>query len=232
MFKGKQEAFKMTKLVKHFLWMGIWLFLIACSQLKPNADFPLAKGNQWTYAASIQYKDDETDSMVTQKTNWVMEVLEIIPHGKTRAVVIKGFPTDLVWFDGKADRGDYLLLVDSNKIYLCNLPPDDSLKMRVYHSNDPLTDIKTGYNLIFDFPLIKGKTWGADPEMPQRTDSMYAWVVQKTASTNQPGTIKYDTNPDHSIFYFQPGLGITGFEFEHHGTPMSVDMKLIGQKIQ
>ncbi len=218
--------------MKHSNWVIILLLLSACTQNKPQADFPLAKGNQWTYAATIQYHDDDIDSMITKQTNWLMEVVDVIPHGNANAVIVKGFPTDLVWYEGKADRGNYLLLVDSNKVYLSNLPPDDSLNLRIKDPNDQLTDIKTGTNLIFDFPLVKGKTWGADPEMPQRTDSMYAWVVQNTASSTQAAGIKYNTNPDHSIFEFQPGVGITGYQFEHHGTVMKLNMKLISQKIQ
>lgn len=218
--------------MKHSYWVTILLLLSACTQNKPQADFPLAKGNQWTYAATIKYHDDDIDSVITKQTNWLMEVVDVIPHGKANAFIVKGFPTDLVWYEGKADRGNYLLLVDSNKVYLSNLPPDDSLNIRVKDSKDALTDLKTGYNIIFDFPLVKGKTWGADPEMPQRSDSMYAWVVQNTASLTQAAAIKYNTNPDHSIFHFQPGVGITGYQFEHHGTVMSLEMKLISQKIQ
>lgn len=218
--------------MKHSYWVTILLLLSACTQNKPQADFPLAKGNQWTYAATIKYHDDDIDSVITKQTNWLMEVVDVIPHGKANAFIVKGFPTDLVWFEGKADRGNYLLLVDSNKVYLSNLPPDDSLNIRVKDSKDALTDLKTGYNIIFDFPLVKGKTWGADPDMPQRSDSMYAWVVQNTASLTQAAAIKYNTNPDHSIFEFKPGVGITGYQFEHHGTVMSLEMKLISQKIQ
>ncbi|MEY2902096.1 MAG: hypothetical protein RLY89_1202 [Bacteroidota bacterium] len=218
--------------MKKTLWLSIILFQFACAPSKPKADFPLAKGNQWTYAATIKYHDDDIDSMITKQTNWLMEVVDVIPHGNANAVIVKGFPTDLVWYEGKAERGNYLLLVDSNKVYLCNLPPDDSLNFRVKDTNDALTNLKTGYNIIFDFPLIKGKTWGADPEMPQRSDSMYAWVVQNTASSSQAAGIKYNTNPDHSIFEFQPGVGITGYQFEHHGTVMNLNMKLISQKIQ
>ncbi|OZA64885.1 MAG: hypothetical protein B7X72_08240 [Sphingobacteriia bacterium 39-39-8] len=209
------------------------MILIGCNaNSKPLVDFPLAKGNQWTYAATIKYHDDDIDSMITKQTNWLMEVVDVIPHGNASAVIIKGFPTDLVWYEGKADRGNYLLLVDSNKVYLSNLPPEDSLNLRVKDTNDALTDLKTGYNIIFDFPLVKGKTWGADPEMPQRSDSMYAWVVQNTASLTEAAAIKYNTNPDHSIFEFKPGVGITGYQFEHHGTVMTLDMKLISQKNQ
>ena len=211
----------------------LFLFIVGCVPVNQQLpDFPFAKGNQWTYAATIQYHDDNLDTMITKQTNWLMEVVNVIPHGKANAVILKGFPTDLVWYEGTAERGNYLLLVDSNQIYLSNLPPDDSLNNRVKDVKDDLKDIKTVYNLLFDLPLVKGKTWGADPEMPKRQDSMYAWVVQNSASKEQAGAIQYMTNPDHSIFHFQPGIGITGYQFEHHGTVMKLDMKLISQKIQ
>lgn len=211
------------------------LLFIGCNEishqdLKP--DFPLAKGNQWTYAAHIKYHDRATDSLIEKDLEWAMEVTEVIQHGKAHAVIVKGFPTDLVWYEGKAERGNYFLLVDSNKIYLSNLAPDDSLNLRVKDVTDPLADLKTGYNILFDFPLVKGKTWGADPEMPQRSDSMYAWVVQNTASTNEAAAIKYNTNPDHSIFEFQPAVGITGYQFVHHGTVMELTMKLKSKRLQ
>lgn len=218
--------------MKKYLWITILVFLSACKQSKPKADFPLAMGNQWTYAAHIKYHDRVTDSLIEKDLEWIMEVTEVIPHGSTQAVIVKGFPTDLVWYEGKAERANYLLLVDSNKIYLSNLAPEDSLNIRVRDSKDSLTNIKTGYNLMFDFPLVKGKTWGADPEMPQRSDSMYAWVVQNTASTNLAAAVKYNTNPDHSIFEFQPGVGITGYQFEHHGTVMELTMKLKSKRLQ
>jgi hypothetical protein len=211
------------------------LFFIGCNEIPHQIirpDFPLAKGNQWTYEAHIRYHDRATDSLIEKDLEWVMEVTELIPHGNTKAAIVKGFPTDLVWYEGKAERANYLLLVDSNKIFLSNLAPEDSLNIRVHDSKDALTNIKTGYNLMVDFPLVKGKTWGADPEMPQRADSMYAWVVQNTASTTQAAGIKYNTNPDHSIFEIQPGVGITGYQFVHHGTVMELTMKLKSQRLQ
>jgi hypothetical protein len=207
--------------------------MVACKsdqkqkQINLNQPFPLNKGNQWVYEAYIKYHQKKTDSLIQEKIEWTMEVVDTIHHGNYVAAVIKGFPTDLVWYEGKANRGDYVLLQDSNKIYLCSFDPIDSLLARLRNPNDSLTDLRNSQEILFDFPLTKAKTWGADPEMPQRIDSMYAWVVKKPDTDTSSAEIQYMTNPDHSIFKFQSNVGITGYYFEHHGTVMELNMHLI-----
>jgi hypothetical protein len=187
----------------------------------------LNKGNQWVYEANIKYHQKETDSTIEEKLVWTMEVLDTFRHGKYFAAVIKGFPTDLVWYNGKAERGNCVLLQDSNKFYLCNNENFDSLLIRLKNPTDSLLDYVYSQNILFDFPLTKGKTWGGDPEMPYRSDSMYAWVVKQGSTDTSSASIQYYTNPDHSIFKFQPSVGITGYYFEHHGTIMELNMTLI-----
>lgn len=214
-------------------YLAVLICILACNNksnqitTNPNQPFPLNKGNQWVYEANIKYHQRETDSLIELRMEWTMEVVDTIHHGKYFAAVIKGFPTDLVWYKGNAMRGDYVLLQDSNKIYLCSFDPMDSLLARLRNPNDSLTDLRNSQEILFDFPLTKAKTWGADPEMPEREDSMYAWVVKKGASDTTFAEVQYMTNPDHSIFQFQPNIGITGYYFEHHGTVMELKMNLI-----
>lgn len=217
--------------MKYIAFIFCSFFVIACNT-KPESKkqtpiFPLDKGNQWVYEANIKYHDRVMDSLITQKIEWTMEVVDTLHHGAYIAAVIKGFPTDLVWYNGKTERGTLVLLQDSNKVYLCSAENIDTLIARIRNQNDSLVELRNSQEILFDFPLTKSKTWGADPEMPQREDSMYAWVVKKSASDTSSAEIQYMTNPDHSIFQFQPGVGITGYYFEHHGTVMELNMKLI-----
>jgi hypothetical protein len=218
--------------MKH-LFIFLMISMVACKsdhkqkQMDLNQPFPLNKGNQWVYAANIKYHQRETDSLIQEKIEWTMEVVDTIHHGKYIAAIIKGFPTDLVWYEGKAIRGEYVLLQDSNKIYLCSFDPMDSLLARLRNPNDSLTDLRNSQEILFDFPLTKAKTWGADPEMPQRKDNLYAWVVKKPDTDTSSAEIQYMTNPDHSIFKFHSNVGITGYYFEHHGTVMELNMHLI-----
>ena len=220
--------------MKHLLYfLACTLCLLSCSSKnkkesnKQNQYFPLNKGNQWVYEASIKYHQKETDSLMEQKIEWTMEVTDTLHRGKNIAAIIKGFPTDLVWFEGTALRGDYILLQDSNKIYLNNMVSKDSLVSRFRDMKDSLTDLKYNGDILFDFPLKLHKTWGAEEDMPARSDSMYEWVVKKESTDTSAAEIQYMTNPDHSIFQFQPNIGITGYYFEHHGTVMELRMKLV-----
>ncbi len=216
-----------------YLFIFFTISMFACNsdhKQKPeilNQPFPLRKGNQWVYEANIKYHQRETDSLIEQKLEWTMEVVDTIHHGTLIADIIKGFPTDLVWYEGKAERGNYVLMQDSNKIYFNSFDQIDSLKARLRNPKDSLMDLRNSQEILFDFPLTKGKTWGADPEMPQREDSMYAWVVKKAGTDTSAAAINYMTNPDHSIFQFQQNIGITGYYFEHHGTVMELSMRLI-----
>lgn len=221
---------------KYFKYPFILYFLVcitACNQntktvdTKSNHPFPLSKGNKWTYEANIKYHQRKTDSLIELKMEWTMEVIDTIRHGKYFAAVIKGFPTDLIWYEGKAEKSDLILLQDSNKFYLCTSDSFDTLLKRLRDLNDSLKDLRNSQWVLFDFPLSKGKTWGGDPDMPERSDSMYAWVVKHGATDTSSAEVQYSTNPDHSIFKFQPNIGITGYYFEHHGTIMQLDMKLI-----
>ena len=151
--------------MKHLLYfLACTLCLLSCSSKnkkesnKQNQYFPLNKGNQWVYEASIKYHQRETDSLMEQKIEWTMEVIDTLHHGKYIAAIIKGFPTDLVWFEGTAVRGDYVLLQDSNKIYLNNMVSKDSLVSRFRNEKDSLLDLKYNGDILFDFPLKLHKT--------------------------------------------------------------------------
>ena len=39
--------------------------------------------------------------------------------------------------------------------------------------------------------------------------------------------VAYRTIPGHVLIYFVPGLGITRYVYDHHGTPASTDVRLI-----
>jgi hypothetical protein len=219
--------------MKYLLVAFCFLNMIACKNLENKAPlksdqiFPLNKGNQWVYEADIKYHEKKTDSLMDQKIEWTMEVVDTIHNGPYIAAVIKGFPTDLIWYEGKAERSNCVLLQDNNKIYFCTSDSIDTLISYLRKGTDSLVNLRISGEMLFEFPLTKGKTWGADPDMPQRADSMYAWVVKKSATDTSSAEIQYMTNPDHSIFQFQPGIGITGYYFQHHGTVMELKMKLI-----
>ena len=92
--------------------------------------------------------------------------------------------------------------------------------------------------LILQLPLHTGDLFGRD--RADRPDTFYAWYVESAAPVPpdvqrlQPGlrdsvyTLIYPTMPDHQRIRFVPGLGITGYLYNHHGTVAEADAVLVG----
>ena len=213
----------------------ILLIFLSCTTKKYNKDaaqlLPLVKGNSWLYDASVQYIPDGDSVVMESKMKWIMEITDTINRNKFSAFLIKGFPTDLVWYEGKAERGNYILLVDSNKYYLITPGNYDSILSHLRNPKDLLTRIVRETDLLFEFPLTKGKTYGADPEDPKREDGMYSWKVIKVASDTSDAEVVYYTNPDHSSFRIRADKGIVNYHFEHNGTTSSCTLKLVSAKL-
>jgi hypothetical protein len=84
-----------------------------------------------------------------------------------------------------------------------------------------------------------GKRWDNIADDPNRADGWYCWHVEarKRRSIEIKGvprtkadvvfTVAFRTNPSHELVEIVPGIGILRFEFEHHGTVASSDVRLI-----
>jgi hypothetical protein len=85
---------------------------------------------------------------------------------------------------------------------------------------------KNGAEQILKFPVHVGDCVGGDAE---RTDRSYCWSVEReiTEKRGRGWEIINRTRPDHVILRFVPGVGITRYVFEHHGTVASADARLV-----
>jgi hypothetical protein len=75
-------------------------------------------------------------------------------------------------------------------------------------------------------PFRVGNTWGADPDVPKRNDSMYEWVVEGLTAVSVPAgrfgncyQMTFRTLPDHEEQWICEGLGLVADEYTHNGTP-------------
>ncbi|NTV74562.1 MAG: hypothetical protein HGA66_10185 [Holophaga sp.] len=71
---------------------------------------------------------------------------------------------------------------------------------------------------------------------------MYAWVVEGSEPRpfSAPGvargaafpafTASFSTNPDQRTLEFAPGIGITGFAYEHHGAVARTRVRLVAHR--
>jgi hypothetical protein len=167
-----------------------------------------------------------------------MEIRRFIQHGEVSAAVVSGFPTDLDWSNGKAQPWNSLLVEKSGKFYLLGDDHFAEAVHRLEQPSDPLTGLLQDDDVFLHWPLQKGEKF-CDAEGMARPDRRYCWVVQSSrpasldsATGIPPGTrtefvIQYRTNPDHVQFTFVPGIGLSTYEYHHHGTVADTELKLV-----
>jgi hypothetical protein len=92
---------------------------------------------------------------------------------------------------------------------------------------------------FLDLPLQDAKAWG---HAPQRDDGLYRWTVEARTARAFPGapgggrtafpvfSASFTTRPDHLEVEFAPGVGITGFTYEHHGAVARTQVRLVSMR--
>jgi hypothetical protein len=203
------------------------------------ASFPLTKGTYWIYQGPTKWSVVNSEKIEERMLTWKMEVVDTLQQGQNFIAVLKGHPSDLAWYEEGKERGDYLLIQKGlNQYYFAF----DKLMLAILDrakSNKSIEDLLDEDRLYIDLPLRPGKKWG-DPDQVNRTDNAYCWYVQSEKRVNlnsikglfshPSGTqyeMRYYTNPDHEILKFVEGVGITGFQYVHHGTVSETDLLLV-----
>jgi hypothetical protein len=116
---------------------------------------------------------------------------------------------------------------------------EDLLTEKVRASGQIAVKDLSPHQLLLCWPMAPGDRFG-DPTSLQRTDGMYAWLVEDRspadlkairAVRSDMSAFRYRltlrTNPDHTFIEFVPGIGIVRYTYGHHGTPAYTDLKLV-----
>ena len=162
------------------------------------------------------------------------------PAANARVASIYGYPSDLDWTDGKPDV-EYRPLVESaGRFYLLSadtLPA--TLKSPRRSQMTILAGLLSADDLVLEWPLGQGWRF-CDPKGIVRDDQLYCWFVENIAPSTlkMPGIktvprdeyqLSYKTNPDQVTVSFVPDIGITHYEYHHHGA--IADTTLIALRI-
>jgi len=90
----------------------------------------------------------------------------------------------------------------------------------------------------FVLPLRDGQRY-ADKAALERGDDRYQWVVSKLASETVCGvrydevyTLRYRCNPDDETMHFVPHLGVTRRAYQHSGTIIEWDLRLVDFRVR
>jgi len=204
------------------------------------ASFPLTKGTYWIYQGPTKWSVANSEKIEERTLTWKMEVVDTLQQGHNFIAVLKGHPGDLAWYEEGKDRSDYLLIRRGMEKYYF-IVFDGSIKTILDRAkaNASIDDLLDDDRLYINLPLYPGKKWG-NPDHSDRTDNAYCWYVEsgnKTVLQNISGLssdptvtqyeLQYYTNPDHEILKFVEGVGITDFQYVHHGTVSETHLRMI-----
>jgi len=215
-------------------------FFVLTQALPPErSEFPLDKGTFWVYAGNVTWVTPETPAVQRRTITWRMEIVDVIPRDLLVAAVVKGHPRDLIWFDPKREPGVYVIVqVNLRKHYLLEGERAQTVLKRVKDPADLLSDLVRESEIFLETPVTLGQRF-CQTEMLTRTDWRYCWFVEEERTPTVksiPGVPVDWDGPEYGIVYrslpsdefvgFAPGIGLTSYDFSHHGTNSYVQLKL------
>lgn len=223
----------MAKLFRYLFFLFLSCSLVGAEEV-PYEYFPLKKGTFWVYQAHLRYTTGDS-SKGTVKTKekdmtYRVEVADTLQNESIFVARLHGFPGDLDWYKEGQEIYDHLIVrVSTGCYYLISLDVDEIWKKLQQGEFDCL---KVG--LDSDSALLE------TPLKVSNSVRRYCYSVEGSSSFD-PSQIKnypnlpharsfdigYHANPEHIVFSFVPGLGITSYEYEHHGTIAEASLDLI-----
>lgn len=242
---------KMKKLGLFLIAIGL-VFLATQALAKPKAGIPLPKayqvGNFWVYHFYYEtFTNDKKPDKIIKDTDGD-EVKLVVAEGEVETKIVK------------IEQKGYFNIITLKSEYRPKIKNETSEEAKNFASpkdflafnsstgdmyacdQEKLKELLAGKNKNLEpeyvFDLKVGQKWGEDKET-KRTDDMYCNFVEKIEAVKVPAglfkkcfKIVYYTNPDHSIRWFSPDVGLIKEEYVHHGTPNNykTELKKFGKK--
>lgn len=161
----------------------------------------IQKGDYWLYEGT-KTEQVENGKILSNRIQKRIEVLDIQNTSEGKLIILEG-----------TDSPNYLVQDDT-----LDFEPNDSSKDK----------------FVLSFPLYVGQKWGDEESLRNRDDEFYVWHVEEKFSENilnkeynECFKISFKTLPDTDYRIFCYGLGIIAEGYEHNGTILKWNYKLI-----
>ncbi len=223
--------------------LGYIIAVLAClchparaEHTKLDGYFPLHKGAIWTYEGLVKWNGAGDKKPDEKRMRWRMEVLETFEDSFFTAALLRGHPSDLMFYEPGRKPGEYVIVSSGGWYFRLNSPAWPILKS----PDADRSAIMKNAQMILDAPLADGKRF-CEPEQ-LLVQVRYCWnikerEVQLKKILGLPARLllehrgydmAFQTSADHTIITFVPGLGITDYHAAHHSSDgVTVDMALI-----
>ena len=131
-----------------------------------------------------------------------------------------------------------LLRTEDAKFYLNSEWNTQSVLDQLDNPKYPLRELIDPDDWILQLPLADGRKF-CDQQAMKREDGEYCWVTGPPHPADLRGVkglaprtrtayeITYATNPDDTEFEFVDGVGITSYQYHHHGTIAETELRLV-----
>jgi len=213
----------------------------AIAQNDPAAGvFPFVKGRYWLYDGTVKFVEN---SQVREKkiTAWRSEVVDTVEGKGFRAALLKGHPGDLAWFEEGKGRGDAIIVLTAGGGFH-EIRDGEGIPAK-FAALKPGGTLPDGFvddgTILFQYPVKAGDRFG-DPEQV-KLGPRYCWAVTAIVTGKPDPAVKgvpadkaceqfdlaFRTTPDHTNLRFAVGIGITFYEYVHHGTKGDCEMRLV-----
>lgn len=233
---------KESELNNGYKWFAVFIVVVAAActaQETIQQTFPLAKGTYWVYEDTVRWTIVGSNKVASKAVRWRMEVVETLKGRRFFVARVKGAPWDLGWYEPGRDRGDYLFVVFDNAIFMMH----DQDAREIYSAIQRTGVTKqmrerVAEHIWFRLPFHRDARY-CDADQESRTDRNYCWVVNSIGSARIAGIaginaqnyekveLMYRTMPEHEVLELVPGIGITRWTFQHHGTIAEAHVRLI-----
>ena len=214
----------------------------------PSVYWPLDKGTFWIYEGDVSWVEANAQTgqnEIRQKhLTWRSEVTDCIDVNGVTVALVHGSPLDLAWYNSKKQPSDTLLIgvgPDYYRVTKNAVATFAHIKAAGDYlpTADPNAPGETA-EILINGPLAPGKKFGIDG------DSLYG-LFRDRCCEMVDGPVPFDlrpvrgaprivhaqvysitcqTSPDNDEIDFAPGLGITAYTYNHHGTTMKVEVAL------
>lgn len=205
---------------------------------KNSGFFPFVKGRYWLYDGKVRFSE-KGEAKEKDIKDWKSEVIDTVEGKNFKAVLLKGAPMDLTWYEDGRERGDWLFILTSAGEFHQYSPSDKALEtFNTLKTTGKLPESFADSEIMFKIPMKVDDRFG-DPEQT-KLGPRYCWVVTNISTEKPQPAVKgipsdknhttyfltYRTSPDHTNVSFTTSLGISHYEYVHHGTPGACDMRL------